>query len=193
MSTNDVPGYKEENRDDLHATCWAEHEDGSLIFVESTEANRVIYSIFDMAHDPPIEYRDAMPEVSFKSTFSWDPAATKKTKKLNEKWTWHDKTPFPWDRIIKGGGTDGPRYAAAEHITTAAERIRTSRERHSTAAQRVADELRLRGEELDRSDFEDRMETVLGRVAGMFERIVGAAERAGNKFRGKSSGRSARR
>ncbi len=184
MSTNDVPGYKDENRDELACGAWAEHDDGSMIFVESTEINRVIYSVFDMAHDPPIEYRDAMPEASFKKTYSWPGS--------KDKWTWHDKTPFPWDRIIKQF-KDGPKPAAADHSITAAERIRTSRERHSTAAQRVADELRLRGEELDHSDFEDRMERVLGKVAGMFERIVGAAERAGSKIRGKSSGRSARR
>lgn len=189
MSTNDVPGYKEYNQDELAMGAWAEHEDGSLILVESTESGRVIYSVFDMAHDPPMEYRDAMPEASFKRTYSWDPVGS---KKLNEKWTWHDKTPFPWEKIIKQF-KDGPRAAAAEHITTAAERIMASRERHSTAAQRVADELRLRGQELDRSDFEDRMERVLGKVAGMFERIVSAAQRSGNKMKGKSSGRAARR
>lgn len=178
MSTNDVPGHDPRNHDELAMGAWAQHDDDSLILVESTEASRVIYSVFDMAHDPPIEYRDAMPEASFKKTYSWPGS--------KDKWTWHDKTPFPWEKIIKQF-KDGPKSAAADHITTAAERIRTSRERHSTAAQRVADELRLRGQELDRSDFEDRMERVLGKVAGMFERIVAAAGRAGSK-----SGRSGR-
>jgi hypothetical protein len=103
MSTNDVPGANPRNGDELAMGCWAEHDDGSLILVESTEASRIIYSIFDMAKEPPIEYRDAMPEVSFKKTFSWDP------KSANEKWARHDKTPFPWEKIIDSGIKDGER------------------------------------------------------------------------------------
>jgi hypothetical protein len=101
--------------------CWAEHEDGSLIFVESSEANRVIYSIFDMSHVPPVEYRDAMPEEGFKKHFTWDP-----NNKTSVKWTWHDKTPFPWDRVIKQNVPDGVKYAFAGHLLSAAERVATS-------------------------------------------------------------------
>ena len=138
MSTNDVPGFDPKNNDELAALCWAEHEDGSLIFVESTEAARVVYSMFDMRMNPPIEYRDAMPESGFKKSFSWDEGRDDtwvdddeddddggKTVPMT-KWTWHDKTPFPWDRIIKAGITDGPRIAAAEHVKSAAERIAES-------------------------------------------------------------------
>lgn len=180
MSTNDVPGAKDYNNDALAMGAWAEHADGSLMLVESTEANRVIYSVFDMARDPPIEYRDAMPEASFKTTYSWEAGSTK--KKLNEKWTWHDKTPFPWDRIIKHF-KDGPKSAAADHTTTAAERIMASRDRHATAAQRVADELHLKGEELDRSNFEDRMERVLDAAKGFVDHLFGAAKRAADRGR----------
>lgn len=123
MSTNDVPGANPVNNDELTMGCWAEHDDGSLIFVESTESVRVIYSMFDLSKSPPVEYRDAMSEVSFKKTFSWDPT---KTKGPNEKWTWHDKTPFPWDSIIKLGVPDGGRFAAAEHLMSAAERVAES-------------------------------------------------------------------
>src|SRR5262245_2443793 len=119
MSTNDVPGANPANNDELAMGCWAEHDDGSLIFVESTEANRVIYSIFDLAKEPPIEYRDAMPESSFKKTFSWKTGAF-------EKWTWHDKTPFPWDRIIENGFADGEKPVSADHTLTAAERVAES-------------------------------------------------------------------
>jgi hypothetical protein len=165
MSTNDVPGANPRNADELAMGCWADHEDGSLILVESTEGNRVIYSIFDMAKEPPVEYRDAMPTASFNSTFSWSP--TKRS--ANEKWTWHDKTPFPWDRIIKHGAKDGSRLPAAEYVLNAAERIIESRERHrSTAAERVASELSLQGEELNRDNFGHRMDAVLNRVEGMF-------------------------
>lgn len=172
MSTNDVPGANPSNQDELAMGCWAEHSDGSLILVESTEGNRVIYSIFDMAKDPPIEYRDAMPVASFNSTFSWAPAGK---RSLNEKWTWHDKTAFPWDRIIKDGFKDGSRSAAAQHTLNAAERIMESRERHrASAAERVASELRLQGQELDRSRFGDRMEQMLDRVEGIFGKLARA-------------------
>jgi len=72
MSTNDVPGAKPENHDVLAMGAWAEHDDGSLIFVEAVEAGTVVYSIFDV-QDPPVEYRDAMPETGFKERFSWRP------------------------------------------------------------------------------------------------------------------------
>lgn len=180
MSTNDVPGHKDYNNDQLACGAWAEHNDGSMIFVESTEGSRVIYSVFDMAHDPPIEYRDAMPEASFKSTYSWEAGQSK--KKLNEKWTWHDKTPFPWDRIIKQF-KDGPKAASAEDTTTAAERIMASRQRHANAAQRVADELNLRGEELDKGNLEHRFDKVLEGAVEFVEHIFGAAKRAARRGR----------
>lgn len=152
MSTNDVPGARAANRDELAMGCWAEHEDGSLLFVESTEAGRVVYSLFDLARTPPIEYRDAMPENGFKKAFSWDErrsstainddnfddddiddGASKSVPML--KWTWHDKTPFPWDRVIKSGISDGPRFASAADVKSSAERI--------------AESLRLKAERLD--------------------------------------------
>lgn len=159
MSTNDVPGNNPSNNDQLAMGCWAEHDDGSMIFVESTEAGRVIYSIFDMAKAPPIEYRDAMPEATFKKNFSWDP----KNKK-SEKWTWHDKTPFPWDRIIKAGATDGGRPAAAEHILNAAER--------------VAESLKLRGAEVSR-DLRYRSEQVIERSKSIWDKLSRAVAELG--------------
>jgi hypothetical protein len=128
MSTNDVPGYNSNNRDELTMGCWAEHEDGSLIFVESVENHRVIYSIFDMCKDPLVEYRDALSEDDFKKNFSWVDTTTakKSSKSLNLKWTWHDKTRFPWERVIKSGAKDGLRYACASDMMTAAERVAES-------------------------------------------------------------------
>lgn len=124
MSTHDVPGANPANSDELRMGCWAEHDDGSLIFVESTESNRAIYSVFDVSKTPPVEYRDAMPIDSFKKTFTWERGKT--DKKTNEKWLWHDKTPFPWDRVIKQGATDGQRMASAHDVLTAAERVADS-------------------------------------------------------------------
>lgn len=152
MSTNDVPGAKVANNDELAMGCWAEHDDGSMLFVESTESDRVIYSIFDMDKEPIIEYRDAMPERMFKSQFSWNPS-----NPASVKWTWHDKTPFPWDRVIKAGVADGPRHASAEDTLTAAER--------------VAKSLRLRGRELDEDEIRHRGSDMRSRVDAVMESI----------------------
>lgn len=97
MSTNDVPGANPANNDELRMGCWAEYEDESLIFVYSTEMGRVVYTIFYVSESPVVEYRDAMPEAQFKDQFSWDPDDD------SVKWTWHDKMPFPWDRVIRAG------------------------------------------------------------------------------------------
>ncbi len=118
MSTNDVPGAKAANNDELAMGCWAEHEDGSLIFVEGTEGDKIVYSIFDVSQDPPVEYRDAMPEDGFKKHFSWD-----SKNPQSEKWTWHDKTPFDWERIIGKGVGSGQKYPSAHHQLTAAQRV----------------------------------------------------------------------
>jgi hypothetical protein len=146
-----------------------------MILVESTEGSRVIYSIFDMAKEPAMEYRDAMPEVSFKATYSYDATGA---KKLNERWTWHDKTPFPWDRIIKNGIKNGARLPSADHTLTAAERIVETRKRHiSTAAERVAAELKLQGENLDPARAEDRMDRFMDRMETIFGGIARALSR----------------
>jgi hypothetical protein len=128
MSTYDVPGYNPANADTLRALCWAEHEDGSMILVESTENGRVIYSIFDLSGKnkipptPIIEFRDAMPEKGFKKIFSWNPK-----KQGSEKWLWKDKTPFPWDRIIEENSKDGVRHVNVEDQLNAALRIAKAR------------------------------------------------------------------
>lgn len=192
MSTYDVPGFDPKHNDELAMGCWAEHADKSLILVSSTEGNRVIYEVFDMGRTPPLSYRDAMPEVSFKKTYSFDPT---NKKPLNEKWTWHDKTPFPWDRVIKGGIQDGP-VVSAEVTLSAAENIIETRKRHqaeaaaapSTAAQRVAESLRLEGQELDREKLAQRADKIMDRVEG----IVGSIAKALSNM-GKKGGRSARR
>jgi hypothetical protein len=166
MSTNDVPGFRAANNDVLACGCWAEHEDGSLIFVESTETNRVIYSIFDMAKKPPVEYRDAMTEAAFKRQFSWSPDDDDDDDEILSRtiWTWHDKTPFPWDRVIKAGATDGGRMAFAEHTLNAAER--------------VAESLKLRGAAVAR-DIRHRSETTVRRSHTIWDKISRAVAELG--------------
>lgn len=156
MSTNDVPGFRASNNDVLAMGCWAEHQDGSLIFVEGVENGRVIYSIFDAAHSPVIEYRDAMPEIEFKTSFSWK-APSKVSKVPDIQWTWHDKTPFPWDRVIKKGAKDGQRLASAAD--------------QMTAAQKVAESLRVRGQEFKDSDRGHLRETIVRDFGSFLSRL----------------------
>lgn len=151
MSTNDVPGAKASNADVLAMGCWAEHEDGSLILVESVEAGTVVYSIFDVAQEPPVEYRDAMPEQGFKARFSWP-------TKDQIKWTWHDKTPFPWTRVMK----DFP--SGAKHVTA---------EDHISAAARVADSLQLRAEAIrEREERRPSMQRAALAIADGIQRAI---------------------
>jgi len=124
MSTQDVPGYGSASSDKLAMGVWGEHNDGSLLLVESTEGGRIVYSIFDMAQDPIVEYRDAMPEAGFKETFSF----SSKKSKVDSGWVFHDKTPFPWDKVMKSGGKDGMRYASANDQLNAAQRVAQSME-----------------------------------------------------------------
>lgn len=159
MSTNDVPGNNPSNNDELACGCWAEHEDGSLIFVEANEGSRVIYSIFDMEKSPPIEYRDAMPEFNFKKAFSWKPGDN-----ADDKWTWHDKTPFPWDTVIKAGASDGGRFAMADH--------------QLTAAQRLAESLKLRGAAV-RDDILHRTDQTVALSSTIFDKIKRAVAELG--------------
>lgn len=133
MSTNDVPGAHAANNDTLSMGCWAEHDDGSLILVEGVEPispgdpkNRVVYSIFDTAKTPVVEFRDAMDEDRFKSQFSWRTGLSK------DKWVWHDKTPFPWSRAIKSGISDGPRFS------NLVDQLSSAQAAADTAAVRVA-------------------------------------------------------
>lgn len=129
MSTDDVPGANPANKDILAAGCWAEHDDGSLLYVKGTENEQVVYELFDVAQDPPVYYPDAMTEKAFKASFSYPPVG-----KSAEKWTWHDKTPFPWSRVMKTFDKPRPSYADVHE--------------QLSAAARVAQSLRLRAQRL---------------------------------------------
>lgn len=143
MSTYDVPGHNPTHGDRLAMGCWAEHSDGSMIFVEAVEAGTVVYSIFDVAQDPPVEYRDAMPESGFKSQFSFG-------GKFGD-WTWHDKTPFPWDRVMQNFPSGSRRPSADAEMS---------------AARRVAESLKLRAERIRErsSDLSPSIQRAASRV-----------------------------
>lgn len=135
MSTSDVPGSNPANGDELKTGCWCEHKDGSRLFVEGMEGGLVTYSMFDLSRRPVIEYRDRMAEADFRQRFAPD-------QKANRVWTWHDKTPFPWDDVIKQGAQGGARLAgAADQITL---------------ARQIADSLSLRAREVMTPEMEQR-------------------------------------
>lgn len=193
MSTEDVPGANPSNGDKLACGCWAEHKDGSLLLVEGTEGGRVIYSVFDMDRKPPIEYRDAMPQVNFDKQFSRSKGGNK------DGWIWHDKSPFPWDKIIKADAKDGLKSASADDVLNAAQEIIESRKRLTktadtlpdvdyspNAAGRVARDLKLQGEELDAQRFADRVDVIMERVGGLIEKFAGAFARMPAKSKGAS-------
>jgi hypothetical protein len=121
MSTHDVPGANPDNADRLAAGCWAEHDDGSLLYIKGTELGRVIYELYDMDQDPPVYYQDAMFEDAFKKAFSHPPVGAS-----DEDWTWHDKTPFPWDRVMKNFDKPRPQHADVEDQLSAAARVAES-------------------------------------------------------------------
>lgn len=154
MSTNDVPGHVAQNKDVLAAGCWAEHQDGSLIYVKGTENGTVVYEIYDMV-TPPVYYQDAMLEAAFKDQFSFPPAG-----KSPDKWTWHDKTPFPWSRVMKT--FDKPRPAHADVMD------------QQTAAERVAESLKLRARRVQPSEVEPRTEQIREKGKGILERLTRA-------------------
>jgi hypothetical protein len=76
----------------LDAGCWAEHDDGSLLLVGRSEGEWVDYWLFDLAGTPPTIRRYALPKAKFEKVFA---------DKGDFLWTWHAKTPFPWDRLTR--------------------------------------------------------------------------------------------
>lgn len=117
MATTDVPGSNPANGDALKLGCWSESKDGSLLLVEGFEQGLCTYCLFDLSGAEPIQYRDRMVDADFRALFV-PPAGTP------AEWTWHDKTPFPWDRVIRQGARPGLDYASAGAQLSAAERLR---------------------------------------------------------------------
>lgn len=155
MSTNDVPGANAANRDVLAAGAWAEHDDGSLLYVKGNESGNVVYELYDVAQQPPVSYQDAMREEAFKKSFSFPPVGTSTVK-----WTWHDKTSFPWSRVMKTFDKPRPVYADVRD--------------QMTAAQQVAESLALRASEITEDSLEDKVDRVMARGRSIRDRIVSA-------------------
>ncbi len=128
MSTKAVPGVVKANADELAMGGWAEHEDGSLIFVESVENGSVVFVMFDLGAEP-VQYRHAMPQSDFEKNFTYDPNKRRTAK--NEEWTWHDKTPFDWNRVMQEF-PDGQGSPSAVATITAAARVAKSLDARAT-------------------------------------------------------------
>ena len=165
MSTHDVPGIKDKktgkkiNNDALAMGCWAEADDpddDSMIFVLTTEGGRVIYDVFDFERQ--VSYRDAMAQGAFEREFSW--TGSKKKKGKDDRWVWHDKTPFDWDKVIQAGFMDGYRDLSAEHTLN--------------QAQRVAESRKLKGKRIDSRDYDHLAERAGPRTRGLIARIGSA-------------------
>ncbi len=159
MSTSDVPEANPANGDDLHVGCWAEHNDGSLMMVQGAE-NGIVYSIFDVSRDPPIEYRDSMVEKEFKKAF---------TKKG---WIWHDKTAFPWDRVMRVFKSGQLHVSAADQLS---------------AAQVLAERRSLRGLQIQQDDISHKTDQpvtpIQQDIIGRVQNSIDAAFEAWNKGR----------
>lgn len=163
MATSDVPGANKANIDELAAGAWAEHEDKSLLYVKGTENDQVVYELYDVAQDPPVYYQDAMRAQAFKDAFSFPPVGQSK-----EKWTWHDKTPFPWSRVMKTFDRPVP-MPADVHDTL-------------TAAARVAESLRLKAQRLVKEQVAPNIEQEAPKVGGSGKRIIDRLQKALDAF-----------
>lgn len=128
MATNDVPGANPANKDKLARGAWAEHEDGSMIYVVDIDENgRVIFNIYDMSkEDGPVFYPNALSTKDFEETFSFNPKKKKDKKVADIKWTWHDKTPMDWNRVMKVFDNPTPQHTTVAATLSAAARIAQS-------------------------------------------------------------------
>lgn len=170
MSTNDVPGANPTNADTLHMGCWGEHEDGSLIFVKSTEGDRVIYEMYDPNQTPILFFQDAMVEDGFKKKYSWDP--TNPNKSFG-KWTWHDKSAFPWDTVIKAA-RPGLQHASAADQLSAAQKVADALSDKPTAAQLVASAVGATPSPVDPAKLSHMLENMGPRGKFMMSKIQAA-------------------
>lgn len=119
MATDTVPGAKPENADKLARGCWAEHADGSMIYVvDKDENDRIIFMMYDLNLDPPQFWTHAMALKEFEKQFTFDPKG--KIPLSDVRWTWHDKTPMPWERVMKVIKSPTPQMSVTDALSAAA-------------------------------------------------------------------------
>jgi hypothetical protein len=155
MATQAVPGADPRNLDDLSVGCWAEAKDGSLLHVIGHEGGSVVFQLYDLDEDPPFYYQDAMLEADFKQEFSVPPIGTSRVP-----WTWHDKTDFPWDRVMKRFSGKAPQYADVED--------------HLSIAAKIGRKLGMRGRRMAKEDLAARSGEGRDRGMRIIERLADA-------------------
>jgi hypothetical protein len=97
-----------------------------------------------------------MREEAFKKAFSWKSGEAVTA----DRWTWHDKTPFDWDRVIKAGARPGLKYpSAADQLT---------------AARRVAEALKLKAHAVAKEGLSDKKARKLARLSRKLEDALAA-------------------
>jgi hypothetical protein len=89
-----------------------------------------------------MRYVDAMPIESFNRAYSWRPADP-----VSVRWVWHDKTGFPWERVLDHAAED-PGHEADHVETVAAEPTEILTPEVRSVAAQLAARLQLIGEEL---------------------------------------------
>lgn len=156
MATLDVPGANPANKDYLSPLNWAEHEDGSLILVMHVMRDRgeVIFSMFDLKQDA--EYKTVMSISDFERKFS--SCKEKLPDDPTEKWTWHDKTPFPYDRLFKRGRAELTADEKPMRVNTISETIDDS------ATARVGRAINAEAKPLDPTSLVEKSKGMLGRI-----------------------------
>jgi len=148
MSTNDVPGSNPKNNDVLSPLNWAEHKDGSLLLVYDVTNKDVVFSMFDLETNS--EYKSSMLRAEFDRKFSVGDSLIE-----NVIWEWHDKSPFPWHKILKRGKSE---------LLASDRPMKTHSIVPTTAAKRVANAIDVEARRLD-------AETVKKSANGMFSKF----------------------
>lgn len=150
MSTYDVPGANPVNADTIGPKQWAEHPDGSLLYIKGTEGGDVVYEVYDpRGGEYTVRYPHVMPVKEFMQQYSIPPHGISK-----EKWIWHDKptSAFPWYRVLGRSSQDPherqvvtrdhpPDMTAASRLREALQ-LRAERVTHEAVQHRTAEPAR---------------------------------------------------
>lgn len=152
MGTTAVPGAAKRNMDKLSEGCWGEADDGSLILVVGHETGSVVFDLYDLDQQPPMFFRSSLIEKEFKEAFSVPPIG-----KSLDTWTWHDKTTFPWNRVMKRFSDITPHYADVED--------------QLSIAQRIAQRLGVKGKKVAKEDITPNIEQKRSRGLAVAEAI----------------------
>lgn len=164
MSTNAVPGANPKNRDYLERGAWAEDKDQtSLVHVIGREDGSIVFQIYDLSEDPIIFYQNALIESEFKTFFSVPPVGTSDVT-----WTWHDKTDFPFDRVMKRFSSKASYHADVKD--------------QLSVAQRIAAALHIKGKRLTKEDVSAQVEREHNRGMAIIDVVTEALGKIRDTF-----------